>query len=70
MIRWRRKTDGSYAFDFSAFEKFVKFCMNLGIDRRIECFSMLPWVSGKFDVADIMATAEKSLLEITLQAVK
>jgi hypothetical protein len=48
MIRWRRKTDGSYAFDFSAFEKFVKFCMNLGIDRRIECFSMLPWVSGEF----------------------
>lgn len=48
MIRWRRKTDGSYAFDFRAFEKFVKFCMDLGIDRRIECFSMLPWVSGKF----------------------
>jgi hypothetical protein len=48
MIRWRRKADGSYLFDFSAFEKFVKFCMDLGIDRRIECFSMLPWVSGKF----------------------
>lgn len=48
MIRWRRKADGSYTFDFSAFEKFVKFCMNLGINRRIECFSMLPWVSGKF----------------------
>lgn len=48
MIRWRRKADGSYAFDFSAFEKFVKFCMSLGIDRRIECFSMLPWVSGNF----------------------
>jgi hypothetical protein len=48
MIRWRRKADGSFSFDFSAFEKYVKFCMNLGIDRRIECFSMLPWISGKF----------------------
>jgi len=48
MIRWRRKADGSFAFDFSAFEKYVKFCMKLGIDRRIECFSMLPWISGKF----------------------
>lgn len=48
MIRWHRKADGSYAFDFSAFEKFVKFCMDLGIDRRIECFSMLPWVAGEF----------------------
>ena len=48
MIRWRRKADGSFAFDFSAFEKYVGFCMNLGIDKRIECFSMLPWISGKF----------------------
>lgn len=48
MIRWRRKADGSFSFDFSAFEKYVKFCVNLGIDRRIECFSMLPWISGKF----------------------
>lgn len=46
MIRWRRTADGRFTFDFSAFEKYVKFCMDLGINRRIECFSMLPWVSA------------------------
>lgn len=47
MIHWRRKADGSFTFDFSDFEKYVRFCMNLGIDQQIECFSMLPWISSK-----------------------
>lgn len=47
LIHWRRKKDRSLTFDFRDFEKYVKFCMNLGIDRRIECFSMLPWISSK-----------------------
>ncbi len=48
MIHWRRKTDGSFVFDFRHFEKYVAFCMSLGINKHIECFSMLPWISGKF----------------------
>lgn len=46
MIHWRRKPDGSFSFDFTHFERFVRFCMELGIDQEIECFSMLPWISS------------------------
>lgn len=46
MIRWHRKADGSFDFDFSNFERFVRFCMEVGIDEEIECFSMLPWISS------------------------
>lgn len=48
MIRWRRKSDGRFSFDFSAFEKYVRFCVGLGIDGQIECYSMLPWVNSQF----------------------
>ncbi|QQL45543.1 DUF4091 domain-containing protein [Sulfuriroseicoccus oceanibius] len=48
LIKWRRKADGSFSFDFRHFEKYVRFCMELGIDREIECFSMLPWIHSQF----------------------
>lgn len=47
MVHWRRKADGTFSFDFRHFEKFVKFCMEVGIDKQIECFSMLPWINSK-----------------------
>ena len=47
MVHWRRKADGTFTFDFRDFEKFVKFCMDVGIDQQIECFSMLPWIASK-----------------------
>lgn len=48
LIRWKRKKDGSFEFDFSDFEKYINFCFSLGIDRHIECYSMLPWISNEF----------------------
>lgn len=47
MIQWRRNKDGKFSFNFTHFERYVSFCMKLGIDRHIECYSMLPWVSAK-----------------------
>lgn len=59
MIHWRRKSDGSFTFDFSDFEKYVKFCMKLGIDQKIECFSMLPWVNSKFSAISCFDEASR-----------
>lgn len=35
--------DGKWEYDFSVFDKWVEFMFSLGIDRQINCYSMIPW---------------------------
>ncbi len=45
MVKWTRKTDGTWEFDYSAFDAWADFMMNkIGIDEQISCYSMLPWM--------------------------
>ncbi len=43
MVTWTRKVDGSWHFDFDVFDKWVEFMMDTGIDKQINCYSMVPW---------------------------
>jgi hypothetical protein len=43
MVKWVKKKDGSWKFDYSVFDKWVEFMMSLGIDKEINCYSMIPW---------------------------
>ena len=43
MVTWVKKLDGSWAFDFAIFDKWVEFMMSLGINKEIGCYSMVPW---------------------------
>jgi hypothetical protein len=43
MIDWRKNTDGTWEYDFSLFDKWVQFMMDLGIKNQISCYSMVPW---------------------------
>jgi hypothetical protein len=43
MIGWTKKTDGSWAYDYAIFDKWVEFMMGLGIKAQINCYSMVPW---------------------------
>lgn len=43
MIRWTRRKDGSWSYDYSVFDRWVQFMLDLGIDREINCYSMVPW---------------------------
>ncbi|MBO9595921.1 MAG: DUF4091 domain-containing protein [Niabella sp.] len=43
LIKWTKKKDGSWSFDYSLFDKYVTFVMSTGIDQRINCYSMVPW---------------------------
>ncbi|GEO02914.1 hypothetical protein AAE02nite_05780 [Adhaeribacter aerolatus] len=43
MIKWTRKKNGSWSYDYTIFDKWVSYMMALGIDRVIECYSMIPW---------------------------
>lgn len=43
MIIWTHKKDGSWSYDYTAFDKYVEVMMSLGVKKQINCYSMLPW---------------------------
>jgi len=43
MITWTKNADGSWMYDYSVFDRWVKLMMNLGVTKVINCYSMLPW---------------------------
>lgn len=43
MIKWTRNSDGSWSYDYEVFDKWVGMMMDLGINKMINCYSMVPW---------------------------
>ncbi len=43
MIIWTKKSDGSWEYDYSIFDKWIDFMIDLGVDKQINCYSMIPW---------------------------
>ncbi|MDP7287923.1 MAG: DUF6067 family protein [Phycisphaerae bacterium] len=43
MIAPTRNADGTWTYDYSVFDKWVEFGFACGIDRQINCYSMVPW---------------------------
>lgn len=43
MIQWTRKADGSWAFDYTVFDSYVQFMMDMGVNKQISCYSLIPW---------------------------
>lgn len=43
LVKWTKKKNGEWAFDYSLFDKYVSFVMSCGIKSRINCYSMVPW---------------------------
>ncbi len=43
MVRKVKFADGRWEYDFSVFDKWVEFMFSLGINRHINCYSMIPW---------------------------
>lgn len=43
MIVWTRKQDGTWEYDYTVFDKWINFMLDLGIDKLINCYSMIPW---------------------------
>ncbi|MGX5820500.1 glycoside hydrolase domain-containing protein [Chitinophaga lutea] len=43
MVKWTKKKDGSWHYDYSVFDKWVSFMESVGIDKQIACYSMIPW---------------------------
>ncbi len=43
MIKRTLNTDGTWNFDYSIFDEWVEFMMDLGIKKQINCYSLIPW---------------------------
>jgi len=43
MIDWKKKTDGTWTYDYSIFDNWVQLMMDLGVKNQISCYSMVPW---------------------------
>jgi hypothetical protein len=43
MIIWTKNKDQNWTFDYTIFDKWVQFMMDLGIDKMINCYSLLTW---------------------------
>jgi hypothetical protein len=70
MIRWTRHADGQWSYDYTIFDRWVELMLDLGINRQIACYSLLPWndelhywddVQGAW--VEVSATPGKPLFE-------
>lgn len=43
MIQWKKKSDGDWEYDYTIFDNWIQFMMDLGIKKQISCYSMVPW---------------------------
>ena len=51
MIFKMKKLDGTWEYDYTVFDKWIEFMLSLGIDKQINCFTLVPWAL-KFDYFD------------------
>ena len=43
MVKTTKKADGTWTYDYTVFDQYVELCAEYGIDKYINCFSMVPW---------------------------
>ena len=43
MVQTTKKSNGTWEYDYAVFDKYVELCAEYGINKQINCFSMLPW---------------------------
>ena len=43
MIKTTKKRDDTWSYDYSIFDRWVEFMASCGIDKQIDCYTMIPW---------------------------
>jgi hypothetical protein len=59
MIKWIKRKDGNWSFDYSIFDKYVELCMECGIKKYISCYSMICFRNNTFRYYDEVSGFEK-----------
>lgn len=66
MIIWTKNKDQSWSFDYTIFDRWVEFMVDMGIDKMINCYSLLTW-NNKLHYND-MEKGELVTLELKAQS--
>ena len=64
MIKWTKMKDGNWAYDYSIFDQWVSFMQSLGINKLINCYTMVPW-NNKFYYYDEVLQRDTLLIAKT-----
>lgn len=64
MVQTTLKSDGTWSYDYTIFDKYVTLCEECGISKQINCFSMVPW-DMSFRYFDESSNSYKSLSTTT-----
>lgn len=67
MIHWSRYDNNVWKYDYTIFDKWVEYMMSFGIDKQINCYSMVPWRTI-IDYHDMRSTSKDNSLR-QIQAV-
>lgn len=59
MIGWTRKSDSTWVYDYTVFDRWVQFMMDLGIRGQINCYSMVPWGNFLFYYDELLGKEVK-----------
>lgn len=43
MITWMKRADGTWYYDYTVFDKWVSYMLDLGVTKEITCYSLIPW---------------------------
>lgn len=66
MVTKMRRADGSWLYDYTAFDMWVEFMETVGISSQINCYSLIPW-SLAFDYYD-QASGQVKILKADPQS--
>jgi hypothetical protein len=45
MVKWTKRSDGTWTYDYTVFDNYVQFMIDMGVDRQISCYSLIPWTN-------------------------
>ena len=60
MIAKMKQVDGSWKYDYTVFDRWVQFMMDCGIDKQIDCYTLVPW-HYVFDYYDCATNSTKQV---------
>lgn len=61
MIKWIKKENGNWQYDFTAFDKYVSTLMSWGINKQISCFSPYGWNGSRISYWDEVANQKRTV---------
>lgn len=60
MIAKMKQIDGTWKYDYTVFDQWVQFMMDCGIDKQIDCYTLVPW-HYVFDYYDCATNSTKTV---------